>query len=484
LKTRAQLVNNGFFHNPGTKSPRTRIHPFLLSFTGPCRITGTEMVLSGFFTLESLHYLDISHTTTSETWAKAFQSKAILPNIRVLKLCGLRLTNGLLPECILSSHCCLWSLDIRHNFLDDQVLEVLNAKCFASKFPKPAEDAYLYELPPTYDRYDMLPIDALGPIILRSDTKEAFLKPSILHGIDSHDPLLYPTGLTHLYLSNNKFTAEGIETILRHSNRLQVLDIGTVRTSFGPYLHIPEHPNRCTIWAQNHARTLIKREFSPVLASLRIHHSIVTLVPTITAKTSDLVPSSYKPEYLKQAEALGQNLRSKGNTSFIPMENCSIKCLTLTGIPTKSYGFTIGRLKNFLRAASDQEKYLTGLQGGTSRRAPQLLKGLKTLKLEFLPEDSSSPFSPIGGSISGDRDADAFLEESMGDFSFFEGEKENESRRGSVITPVSTGGSSSWGGAKSGEEPVLDVVEELKKFRRKSGERWGGKLVLLSPLGC
>jgi len=138
-----------------------------------------------------------------------------------------------------------------------------------------------------------------------------------------------------------------------------------------------------------------------------------------------------------------------------------------------------------------------------------LLPGLQTLRLEFLPAEEGAAAE---ASVSGDRDADAFLEESRADFSFFdrppnqtpflargkeEGEVEVEERPSTSSSSssrlsqwvgkiVKRPGSSGNGKEKEvvEEGAVLDVAEELRKWRAGAGEeeRWGGKLELVVPM--
>ncbi|KIM96461.1 hypothetical protein OIDMADRAFT_20811 [Oidiodendron maius Zn] len=162
------------------------------------------------------------------------------------------------------------------------------------------------------------------------------------------------------------------------------------------------------------------------------------------------------------------------------MKNCVIESLTLTGIPTKSYGYLIEKLIEFLDACRMQEEELSNARVTTHRRAPQVLPGLKTLRLEFLPPDTlESTRSAARGSISGDADAEAFSAASNEDFSFFSEDIKPPIRR---LTLGSRGNSDVEQSTDTKEKPLRDVVEELKRARREAGgNKWRGDLELLLP---
>jgi hypothetical protein len=291
------------------------------------------------------------------------------------------------------------------------------------------------------------------------------------HVLPEKDPMRKSTGLTHLYISDNRFTSRGIRKLLQNTNRLQVLDVGTVRTSPSLRYPIPH----TTPYCQPDTAYLLHRKTGTRMETLRIHHSLITQTPTIVQGRLDL---GYTPQHLAKAERFSE----KEPQGFNPLDNYRLTFLTLTDIPLKSTGSTIARLIDFLRLCAIQEQtLLTASQSSTrTRRSPRLLPGLRRLRLEFLNERAGA--DDIGPSVSEDTDADEFQAQSMGDFSFFADEKPTSplSRRGSEA------GGWNWplpGSSKSSMAEVVevkDVVEELKVFRR--GERkWGGGLELVVP---
>ena len=213
------------------------------------------------------------------------------------------------------------------------------------------------------------------------------------------------------------------------------------------------------------------------IEDLRIHHSLVTCVPTIGQGRLDL---GYTPQHLHKAEKFSEIEFQAA--AFNPLCNYRLTSLTLTDIPLKSTGPTINRLITFLRLCARQEAILRAASTSgprKTRHSPRLLPGLRRLRLEFIQERSG--MDDIGPSVSGDQDADEFQAQSQGDFSFFADEKMPSSpmsRRSSV-----------WGGGGSAKSSLAelvetkDVCEELKIFRRgeNEGGKWSGKLELVVP---
>ena len=432
----------------------------------------------------NLTFLDLSYTDCSTTWSQYF---SILPlqHLRILKLQGLRLTDRYIPKLELRSGRNLWSLDLRDNFLTDTAIETL-AGWFLPTLPLRFSDPTLglYYLPPIYGREHEPSQDGTdGTVALRSDTKDDFLQhmgtgPQARVDIE---PLLKQTGLTHLYISGNKITSAGVRQLLSKTNRLNVLDVGSVRDTKDTQFK----SRRAISWDQVRSPSSLGIANSYNLKSLRIHHSIVTCMPTITVASASnegaRIPTRYSLQNLLAAEGIG-HARIKGGTStFTPMKNCILETLTLTGIPTKSYGHLVEKLIAFLVACRKQEQELADARVTTHRRAPPVLPGLKTLRLEFLAPDSVDPTHR--GSVSGDPDAEVFSEASKEDFSFFPDEAERPA------TPVrrptlSDVGNSDVGPAPAARDPpLLDVLEELKRARREAGEnKWGGNLEIILPL--
>jgi hypothetical protein len=465
------------------RGPFWPIWPMLWSLKGCSTISGMRAMCLPSIRSEVLTFLDLSYTDNDTAWCQSF-SNLPLEHLRILKLRGLRLTDNYLPRLGLRNGHNLWSVDLRDNFLTDGCITSLS-DWFLPMLPLRSPFASgLYRPPPRYGGYHESTQDEV--VALRSDTKDDFMQhmERNSHATDMADvdPLLRHTGLTHLYIAGNKITSNGVRQLFLLTNRLNVLDIGTVRdrSTFDT-----QFKSRHAIsWDQAKMSASLGITNSYSLSSLRIHHSIVTCMPTVTVASTGnegaRTPTSYSTQYLHAAEEIARSRILKGATSFVPMKNCIIETLTLTGIPTKSYGYLIEKLIAFLAACRKQEEELSKARVTTNRRAPQVLPGLKTLRLEFLPPDTIEATPSRGrGSISGDPDAEAFSAASDEDFSFFAEPMDRPIHRLSW----NSGENSELGqDSAATDETLKDVVEELKRARREAGEnKWGGNLELVLP---
>ncbi len=445
-------------------------------------------------------YLDISNTHRGANWARSFQTGSF-QNLRILKLSGLRLTDKQFPTMVLAK-CSLrlWSLDVRDNLLRDSFLEELNRYAFPEydirlQFPiravVSASDEELYESVAFYCKdagHDQFPpYNSL--VGMRYDDLDRFKKHLLTEADLKADPArclplddknTQVTGLTHLYLSDNKFTWPFVRALISMYNiRLQVLDVGS-----------PQIPVTVDGWssfimpysltfAAPHCAQLLHRKSGSRIQRLRINHSLVTQVPTITYLSSR---PGFRWDCLKRAEKVDQETEQIWGPLFMPQDNYMISSLSLTDIPTHSYGTIIERLIEFLRQCHAQEVRLAAARASQhNHRAPPLLSGLRYLRLEFIdPHPDTffvpSPSSPNTLSVSGDKDADTFMASGSNDFSFFpETPTHRPPRRGSSQTLGK-------GTEVTRDEDELtepkNVIQELKKFRQIV-PRWSGTLQIV-----
>lgn len=157
----------------------------------------------------------------------------------------------------------------------------------------------------------------------------------------------------------------------------------------------------------------------------------------------------------------------------MPSDNHGVRHLTLTDIPKMSYGPTIKQLVKFLDACAEQEALLVKVKKEMvkNRRAPEILLGLRTLRLEFIhPELRVSGARGGFSAATGDEDAERFLAESVGDFSFFENEGEGSRDKGKEKEKVME---------FEPREELLDVVDALKAYRVENKGKWSGKLEIV-----
>ncbi|KAG9244361.1 hypothetical protein BJ878DRAFT_73652 [Calycina marina] len=451
---------------------------FLLMLSvADCRMLDCTIMLNGIF-MQVLVYLDMSFTKADEEFHINFK-RLELPNLRILKLRGLRLTDQKLIHMIFyPSLDNLWSLDVRDNYLTDKLLTGALYRLGPSKNRLPnlhdgLEQWSLYEHPPEYEPTQLetsLAIDRHLPAAPRPDQKNDFMNYWQEHSapgnfgvqyLGATDPLFHCSGLTHLYLSGNQFTYVGIVSYTWMSNTLQVLDIGTIKAHLDTR-HMHDVPSGVKQYSMSDANRFMERRHSPELVYLRAHHSIFTCTPNLNrAGRGD----GYASEFLEVAEKIGYELYTRDAARYetFLLENFGVKTLVLTDVPRKSYGFTVSRLKDLLVTCRRQEIVVQRAQRDLKghRRAPPLLSGLRTLRLEFA---DPTPATAARSSISGDFYAAIFHKESLGDFSFFS-------------RPSSSGKITPKGSA------LLDVVEELKAFRASIDveENWSGKVQIVLP---
>lgn len=468
----------------------------------------------------NLIYLDLSYTKETAQLGLCCSFNQCL---RVLKLRGCRMTDRDLAKWMPAGNK-IWCLDVRDNLLTDGAIFDL-PMLLRVQPPKQTDDErsddHLYEDVPQYQRdEDRDGLSSIVPLRLYEGEefincmeKDANFSAAMDQVLDISDPLIRETGLTHLFIDGNKLSSHGVKVLLTSTNRIQHLDVGTVEASNSRKFYVPY----TTVFAQLNSRSAagLSRKYGSRMERLRIHHSIVTFVPTLINHGSR--NEGFSLPLVKQAEDFGRyqrliyRMKEPKQLSFSPLRNYRVSELALTGIPTKSYGYTIERLIELLNDCIAQEVALNeARKPPRNRRSPQLLPGLRKLILEFIPQDNSAQ-SPSGGSVSGDRDADNFLTSSEGDFSFFGQETMSSvSRRGSVATstsgtiggPVGRKGSVTGNPAlsrqlsglsitsrpgSSGSQPpaytseVMDVVLELKKWRALNLGKWTGNLVLKFP---
>ncbi|KAF7864239.1 uncharacterized protein EAF02_010207 [Botrytis sinoallii] len=446
-----------------------------------CNTFNYSLILNHNIT-KNLIYLDASETARSTNWRAMFTIQN-LPKLRILKLRGLRLTDTMLPPIVTNSRGQIWSLELRDNLLTDNVIYRLIRSCFLGRLPSykhgplRATDDDLFEDPPIYREINESSDSSPTTITtLRPDS--IYNVESSRHGINilerrnnAEDNLLLATGLTHLYISNNKFTALAPKILLASTNSLQVLDIGSTR---------PNPPigagSSIDIHTQEHSIPYLSRTWQPRLEILRIHHSIVThQLPT--TKPHNQHSHSHSHSDNPATTTTPPNISTRYQTTpspdprppFDPSSNPRLHTLTLTSLPRRSNPSSslFPALQHFIHRLSLQELTIRNTQKNlTSRRAPPLYPGLRELILEFLPETRSADGGGGGASITDDQDADAYHKELARDFSFLSQED---------VRAVT--GKEKRGKGNEGVHHV-DIVEELRKWRKSEVLRWGGKLTI------
>lgn len=442
-----------------------------------------------------LLYLDLSHALRPGSWAVVIRDVPF-PNLKVLLLKGMGLTTGTFPVHFLEeSNLYLWSLNVQDNNLKDDFIRIIlahggflkknNLLHTQARHAHPDEE-FTFDYPPYYTNDGQLlshpPFSSLVP--LRDDTLDGFALhlQNATNGwtgeIKADDIYLRRTGITHLYLSNNDFTSDAIHYLFQiENNHLQVLDISSLQIKpqnrirvFDSKLPNPRllfHKDcvpygviNCTSYFSRYSATGSRVE------SLRIHHSFVTRIPTLV---KDSLKDGFLLDRLEEAETPTPqyiiDMAEEFQEGFEPGYNNGLRELSLTDIPTMSYGPTISALIALIEQCQRQEDGLNQARAKTHRRSPPVMPGLRVLTLEFI--------KPMN------------LPEDQGDFSFFASGSGSSDPPALAVPAVSANPPSydsiekELAGLTLNKEGPADVITALKEFRRSHLPKWGGKLVIV-----
>jgi hypothetical protein len=435
------------------------------------------------------------------------------PNLKILKLRGMRLKTNTVSILLKRIQLRVFSLDLRDNQLTDDIVQMLLANNIRSNLPRRTDlrsdaarerrlssntvesnaeslhqERYMEE-PPSYrervnpleeqettvadGRVEMRVDDADGVMAhLMGDEQIATIR---INGLPPEtDDMMLKTGITHLYLSNNNLTSDGVNQLLQGTNRLQLLDVGGVFQS--KHRLAAKNPHIRPI-CQSDTVKLIGPEYSQRLESLSIHHSIVTHTPTL-GTIGEFHLSEARHVHMSEEDYASREIVAWPE-AFLPNINPRIRSLTLTNIPRKSYSLVIERLLNFLHEASLQESLIEDLAPVDRRRGARMLSGLRVLRLEFESLYVRRQQLNAGPSVSEDADADTFMAESERDFSFFEDYAQSPVSTvkdfsffdGETPAPRTRSISSTSKQSKDKDKESLllrDVEQEIRSYREKT----------------
>lgn len=205
----------------------------------------------------SLTYLDLSYTTSARDRG-VLSSLSQLEKLQVLKLRGIGLKDGDAEFLANAIGMRVRFLDIRNNQLTDMSVRSLLQASFLSRNRRP-------------------PPSSQSELLEASNLDERVLK--LLAQPFSNNPWIEDlphTGITHLYIADNRISVEGVASLLASSS-LHALDAGTVNTAD----MINEK------WSPKHEKYPGAEKLVPILGTvagdklvyLRAHHAIVTAEP-------------------------------------------------------------------------------------------------------------------------------------------------------------------------------------------------------------
>ncbi|KAI0485697.1 hypothetical protein F4859DRAFT_502957 [Xylaria cf. heliscus] len=481
-----------------------------------------------------LVYLDISYIPGSlKSAIQSSLNPTRLPELRVLKARGREVDDAAAQLLFQTFRLQLWSIDLSDNKLTDDSVDSLLANCFSSlsfhsdahfdvegkvAVPKdsgsrrygPFEfiqesshsasfthpERYLADPPVYAHRADQVELqewqtvrsDGINPprVDDAGSVKEILLENTLYQtNTTPRQPIrnLHTPrgGITHLYLNQNNFTADGIGRLLRVSTgRLEHFECDYCL--YAPPVTLSDEgrqPLRVAgIFGLSH---IFRPVFSSNLRSIRVHHSLVTQVPDIIADGLPLAPAQRLSEavFFKRVSRVYPQ-------RFVPDMNPRISSLALTHIPARSIGRVIEQLTSFLDLASSQQKAMRQARLGTNSRHTTMLSGLRHLRLELDPDFSDDV---LDSSTGRDIDYDRLLDpgdDNFGNstFSFFEDTRRTGSRpsgtgRGSAkneLRCANTEQYSEWKSGRLKSSPYSDTKSHYINYYEEASNSWTGNV--------
>ncbi|KAI1374756.1 hypothetical protein F4677DRAFT_455234 [Hypoxylon crocopeplum] len=384
-----------------------------------------------------LVYLDISFIPGSvRTAVQSSLNPTSLPELRVLKARGREVDNITVSLLVQTFRGQLWSLDLSHNLLRDNIIntvvassislftfhtdahfekegKLVSPKNVGSRNYGPFEfveesatscqpyilERYLSD-PPFYSQsvdqtelqgWQAVRPDGLAP--LRRDdanaVKEMLLGEAVSRMAMGSDfrgqPRLGYGGITYLYLNGNKFTTSGIERLIRTSRgRLEHFECDSPLCT-PAHVYSGPHLKGLKIIGFPGSASLFRPVISSAIRSLRVHHSLVTQVPSVS------IDGLSSASALRLAEEhIFHNIRRVYPLALVPDTNPRITSLTLTKLPACSTGPVIEQLIQFLDLASAQQKAIRDARTLFRGRGSSVLRGLRHIRLELEPDFSDS----------------------------------------------------------------------------------------------
>ena len=414
--------------------------------------------------LSGLVYIDLSDMSGSlkSSVARSLRT-AYLPNLRVLKAQGREVDDATAVALFSAFKEQLWSLDLSRNNLTDSALNSLDQLCFPPAslrsdahfdtegkvgfttgigtstygpfiFLKESEKSGNFSHPlrymadaPTYTREAYRPL--YPGSTLRHDGRVAILDDSAdkiktaLAG-PIHSPLndaeearrldicSNQGGITHLRLNQNPVSAQGLERMIRNSpGQLRNLECDSTALELSRQVLPPSLAKDVSLSGLLGAAHLFRPVFSPNLQALRVHHSLVTRIPSLETGSLVTMANMWLAETI-----LRDRIDIAYPQAFVPDMNPRLYSLTLTHIPRFSTGPVIQRLLEFLRLSSAQERAIQDARQSSSRRSPVMLSGLRHIRLEFDPD----PTEELGHTLDSENlDAEQAINVAANEFSFF-----------------------------------------------------------------
>lgn len=267
------------------KQPSFRLR---LLIATQCTNTTPRSLADAFLAFPHLVFLDLSRTLGARD-AAVLSKLGHMTSLQILKLSGIQLRDEDVRVLSDAISIRFRSLDVRNNLLTDNAVRTLLQSCFlVADKPEDARGRRPGDLSGAAEEDWPSGVLKPDPAVLDEFRDESFdvrylrrLTQGVVSRLPSEDQA--HAGITHLYISNNHLTVDGLSSLIR-SGRLHVLDAGTVDTA-----RVVDRPSSS---ASAQATNLRSRSFglpgaekltsvlakcaSKNLTSLRVDHRLVT----------------------------------------------------------------------------------------------------------------------------------------------------------------------------------------------------------------
>ncbi|CAD6585793.1 MAG: hypothetical protein ASARMPREDX12_002126 [Alectoria sarmentosa] len=288
--------SNGRRHSLSDPDPTFALR---LLIAGCCQNTTSQGLTEGLDRFPNLAFLDLSNTLAARD-RNVLWKLGDLPLLQVLKLRGVHLRDEDVDVLADAIGIKVRSLDVQGNHLTDHSVRTLLTSCFqadndtntsSNGRPRAISNLAVEDWPAGFVRPD--------PAILDEFKDESYderfvrrLTSSVVSRLPYED--MPHSGITHLYIANNKLTVEGLAALIR-SGKLHVLDAGSVdRFAHGP---LSEASPSLSPFDARHIRLPGVEKLTPFLTkhaqgitSLRLHHAVITKDTPLKDEGSPVAP--------------------------------------------------------------------------------------------------------------------------------------------------------------------------------------------------
>ena len=276
-----------------TKDSNPPTYALRLLIAAHCRNTTASSLVNALTHFSNLAYIDLSGNSSARDRSVLSTFRA-MPTLHILRLQDCQLRDSDMAVLGTSIGLRVRSLDLRGNYLSDVGVGTLLELCFRVRESRSrATSGVVIEnwadwhsgvARPDAKILDEFRDEALNELFVKR------LMSGIVKRLPSQD--LRESGVTHLYLANNRLSVEGVSTVVK-SARLYVLDVGSLDASrlLNKSSTIPSSSpssSRGYRAFQPGAEKLtpVLGDFAQDLTYLRLHHAVVTHAAPIQTEYS------------------------------------------------------------------------------------------------------------------------------------------------------------------------------------------------------